>query len=616
VSTRPAAALSGRRRGPPQRARRGSLWIGMAIALIASGALFFHLGSKCLWGDEVVTLYYSSSLARTVSDLRHPPLYYVLVYLWARIVGPHEGALKALSACCGLATVVLTMWAGRRVGSPGVAWRAGLLAATSPLLLLYSRMLRAYALTTALGLAATVCLVVGMERPSTRRVWVGYGLAMLALVYADYTAAASLLLAHVIALLWLARGLRNQWRQLWRAWAYALMGVVVGSLPVVVGLLWHLQRGDQRGGLPAELAQAPLGVAVKLAYPLVTFATGETIGLWRWWLIAPTTAIYGGLLVVAFRAREWRAKVAGRAYGAALASILAGNAGILSLSGLATHIPISHASRLALAALPYFLVLAAVGIARIRGRTYRGVVLAILLLVNGIAVGNYFRGREFQNPNWDLPWREVAGYVRSQASPGEVIVTFEYPFLYYYYGAAPGFPDLLRAWPHWRENTPVVRRGIIVWAMPRRPTREQLAPYLRAPGVWLVRRDRGSTAERRSAQTTRDMLVAHFARVEEQGFAPVDPAAARLRASLLSRAAWPSAIMVDHFVAPRSAPVSAPPEARGAALPSGCSAVTVSDLASLRSPSSLPPGPAAHPQPTRGEPRVGIVAPSQAHLCR
>jgi hypothetical protein len=545
------ASLLSRLRAVAARHRSACLWAG--IALVSGALLFARLGDKCLWGDEVASLYYSSALARTVQDLRHPPLYYALLYAWARLFGPGEVTLRVLSALCGFGVVMLTVAAGRYVGSPGVVWRAGLLIATSPLLILYARMLRGYALTTGLALGATLFFLAAVRQPASRRVWVGYALTVLALLYADYTTTASVLAAHSVGLMFLTRSRSADHRQLRRRWAYSLTGVIAGSLPILVNLLRHAQRAGQTGGLTADLARAPLGAAMKLAYPLLTFATGETIGIWRWWLLVPVVGLYAFLLLRALRARGSATRDSVCIYALVLGSVLIVNAAILSLSTLATHIPVQHASRLALAGFPFFVVLAALGIDRISRPAARAAVLAALLATNGLAVSNYFGGREFHNPNWDLPWRDVVGQVRAQARPGEILVTFELAFLYYYYGGTPGRADFMQALSGWWTNKPSERDGILVWGMPRRPDARQLETYLRAPGVWLVRRDRGAAAQRRFAEATRSTLAAHYGRLVETGFAPVDPAAARLRAAVLSRPTWPSAIYVDHFTERRPA---------------------------------------------------------------
>jgi hypothetical protein len=310
---------------------------------------------------------------------------------------------------------------------------------------------------------------------------------------------------------------------------------------------------------------------MKLAYPLLTFATGETIGLWRWWLLAPVAGLYAFLLLWALRARGSATRKITCIYALVLGSVLIVNAVVLSVSSLATHIPVSHASRLGLAGLPFFVLLAALGVDRISRPAVRATALVALLATNGLGVSNYFAGREFHNPNWDLPWRDVVSHVRGHARPGEILVTFELPFLYYYYGGTPGRADFMRAWSGWRANKPSERDGILVWGMPRRPEPRQLEAYLRAPGVWLVRRDRGATAERRFAEATRKMLAAHYARVMETGFAPVDPAAARLRAAVLSRPTWPSAIFVDHFTERRPAGSDVGVDATPAGSPAGSS---------------------------------------------
>jgi 4-amino-4-deoxy-L-arabinose transferase-like glycosyltransferase len=80
-----------------------------------------------------------------------PPLYYVLAWAWAVVIGDGEVALRSLSALLGTALVPVVYGLARRLAPPRVALLAAALVAVSPLLVWYSQEARSYALVLLLA---------------------------------------------------------------------------------------------------------------------------------------------------------------------------------------------------------------------------------------------------------------------------------------------------------------------------------------------------------------------------------------------------------------------------------------------------------------------------------
>lgn len=126
-----------------------------ALALLTGVAGFLRfdrLGLQSFWVDEVVTW---NLLHRSLwSLLRHgipssestPPLYYVVAWIWVRLFGWSETALRSLSALVGTATVPVAYLAARTLAGARAALVAALLVAVSPILVWSSQEARAYAL--------------------------------------------------------------------------------------------------------------------------------------------------------------------------------------------------------------------------------------------------------------------------------------------------------------------------------------------------------------------------------------------------------------------------------------------------------------------------------------
>ncbi|MEA2386896.1 MAG: mannosyltransferase [Thermoleophilaceae bacterium] len=148
----------------------------MAVALLTAlaGALrFTNLGLQSLWVDEALTAHVlDPSLPETFDRLRErestPPLYYALTWLWTRVLGEGDVALRSLSALLGTATVPVVYAAGARLASRLTGVAAAALVATSPYLIWYSQEARSYAPAMLLA-ALSILFLAAATQPVARR---------------------------------------------------------------------------------------------------------------------------------------------------------------------------------------------------------------------------------------------------------------------------------------------------------------------------------------------------------------------------------------------------------------------------------------------------------------
>ncbi len=122
----------------------------IALTALAAALRLPTLGSQSLWLDETLT----GGLARgSLGDLfRHvaeqeanPPLFSLLEWVWTRVAGTSEVALRLPSALFGIALVPVAFAIGRRLGGGRAAIALGALVAVHPLLVYYSQEARGYA---------------------------------------------------------------------------------------------------------------------------------------------------------------------------------------------------------------------------------------------------------------------------------------------------------------------------------------------------------------------------------------------------------------------------------------------------------------------------------------
>jgi 4-amino-4-deoxy-L-arabinose transferase-like glycosyltransferase len=179
---------------PLSRREREALPPG--VLLLAALALrLYRLAAQSLWYDEGISAYLAAmpiaDLTRwTAADIQ-PPLYYYLLFLWTRLAGNGEFALRFPSAFFGVLTIPLLYKTGERLMGRRAALGAALLGVLSPLYVYYSQEARMYTLLTTLGLLSSYLLLKVLdtgEVTARRRLWAAWVLASAAAVYTHYFA--------------------------------------------------------------------------------------------------------------------------------------------------------------------------------------------------------------------------------------------------------------------------------------------------------------------------------------------------------------------------------------------------------------------------------------------
>lgn len=144
-------------------------WLALAAIVVVAGvARFFRIGLDSFWLDETASWWFASRpLAEQWGQVPfyepHPPLYYTLLWLWSRLVGEGEAALRGLSAAASVLTVPVVYGMGR-VALPGkdgkwIGLVGALIAALYPTQIAYAQEARAYALLTLTVAVLIVCLL-------------------------------------------------------------------------------------------------------------------------------------------------------------------------------------------------------------------------------------------------------------------------------------------------------------------------------------------------------------------------------------------------------------------------------------------------------------------------
>lgn len=167
-------------------------WLRLAVAAVLVGGFALRLsglGEPSLWLDEMGQASMASAgLWGAVNGARihhgAAPLDYVLTWL-ALHVAQDDFVVRLPAAMLGTLTLALVYRLGRELFSSLTGLLAALLLAVAPLHLRYSQEARFYALFTALAVASTLALVLALRR-NDRLGWAVYTLTLVAALYSHY----------------------------------------------------------------------------------------------------------------------------------------------------------------------------------------------------------------------------------------------------------------------------------------------------------------------------------------------------------------------------------------------------------------------------------------------
>ncbi|PZS25309.1 MAG: hypothetical protein DLM59_20490, partial [Pseudonocardiales bacterium] len=252
VSRRPGMAVGGRVLSTE------SLILG-ALIVLAAVIRIVVLNNQSLWADEALTAYEMrlpfGAMIHTVTTVEvTPPLYFVLVWGWAKLFGAGPVALRAVSALASVALVPIGYAATRELISRPAGLLAAALMTVNPLAIWYGQEARSYMLLAALTGAAFLAFARALRAPSRGNLiaWTAFSaLAVMTHFFAGFaiapqavlllwrhrTRAAAIAAAVVAAAVrsvppdrsGLASGVNNTARQAAGALAVAIYGTLAGS---------------------------------------------------------------------------------------------------------------------------------------------------------------------------------------------------------------------------------------------------------------------------------------------------------------------------------------------------------------------------------------------------
>ncbi len=272
-------------------ARLPRWWPLAALALLAAALRLSTLDLQSFWGDEAFTPVHvlHPSLWATLRAIPRtentPPLWYVLVWADARILGTGEVALRLPSALAGIAAVPVAWAIGRELAGARAALVCAALVAVNPLFVWYSQEARAYGLFVLTAALAMLCFL-RVQREPTRGRTAAFALTGSLALLSEYFAVFML----IPMVLWLLWERRTRIAALPAIGAIAIVGAAL--VPLIAAQVGnHLAQWIGEWPLKERLEAIPqyyltgyygqqLGHKIELLVALPILA-GLGLGLWR-----------------------------------------------------------------------------------------------------------------------------------------------------------------------------------------------------------------------------------------------------------------------------------------------------------------------------------------------
>lgn len=386
-------------------ARISPLWFLLPVQAVL---LFWNLGLLPAWTDELFTLSvapkpWGEIVARLARDI-HPPLYYFQLHLVSLATGASVEWFRAVSAAwaLGLTALMDRLWV--KDWAPAQRWMALSLVALSPCLLLYGRMARSYSMQAALALLAVWAMGRWLESPPGGwRKAAPAALAAAALLYAHYVPGLAILGGFAVA------GAR---RAGWFRWGVLTLSVLALYAPWMWVLAHALSRWQAAPDFSSRYlltGSFPLEHLLKLGFGWTSLAIGESFPV--------ASLALAAALFVLLAAAVWRTGVLRSAAGAAVcvAAIL----GYIAVSRWVSY-PFTPARLLWL--LPFLAMAWTAGFSRVRPPAARWTLFAAVMASNAVSAVSYFEKRDFLNPGYSAPLREIAARINAAAGAGDLVM--------------------------------------------------------------------------------------------------------------------------------------------------------------------------------------------------
>ena len=421
----PATLATAQPAGPTHRAsKRGLHYSTGALLCLLASALFVHqLDLRPLWWDEGFSIYVARlaplALLRTTAADVHPPVYFLLLSAWIKLIGAAPFSVRSLSVLTSVLGVATLYAAGRRLTGHAGALIAAALSIASPYCMYYARETRMYSLGILLAAISLYAFLRLTASPAASRWWWLLNVGSVALGLCTHYAFAVVPAAQIVTIVALRRAALRQWLPA----AAAVMILVAPWIFFARSQLLALQSARLGGASQLQLGW-PASAAIQ---PLITGYISAGL---------PTAPVATALYI--FVAMVGLATLLNRKRAEALL-LAVGICGAIALILLVRYTPgeaVARGTRLGFTAVPGLCLLAAAGLQRLT-QAWRWAGMAALVAISATLLPATLA--PFSQPaDVNEDYRPLVKQVQLLAKPDDAVLA---PYVWqagYFASYAPG----------------------------------------------------------------------------------------------------------------------------------------------------------------------------------
>ena len=348
----PATLATAQPAGSTHRAsKRGLHYSTGALLCLLASALFVHqLDLRPLWWDEGFSIYVARlaplALLRTTAADVHPPVYFLLLSAWIKLIGAAPFSVRSLSVLTSVLGVATLYAAGRRLTGHAGALIAAALSIASPYCMYYARETRMYSLGILLAAISLYAFLRLIASPAASRWWWLLNVGSVALGLCTHYAFAVVPAAQIVTVVALRRAALRQWLRAGGAVAI----LVAPWIFFARSQLLALQSARLGGSSQLQLGWPALGAI----QPLITgYSSLPTVPV--------ATGIFIACVLIGFVALHHRQ----RPLALALSLCIGGALALILLVRYTPGEAVARGTRLGFTALPGLCLLCAAGLQRL-----------------------------------------------------------------------------------------------------------------------------------------------------------------------------------------------------------------------------------------------------------
>lgn len=395
----------------------------ICILTLGTFTRFYKIDERCLYPDSLMTINIISQSSlheiwSTVTDKFRPdpPLYYIILHYWG-LISKSVFWLRAFSAICGALLVLVAYKLVKYLFNRKTALLTAYFVAISPLLVLYSQVIRYNSLNSLLNLLSLYFFIKALR---SNRIfgwsgWAAYtGIRSISL-WINYSALIFFFSEAIFILLF-----RKKYSLSFRRWLACFLIITAAFVPMGQYLIRNfsiLLSGEGFRHIPLKS-----GWIANILYFFFTFSLGKTISPFNYTVISAAVILYLAILIKFFK--TYRAKLLSNE---SIVFVLLSLMIAVILCAFSEY----NSPRYIKSASVLYVIILSLGILRFPKKTAVILVIALSLL-SFYSLSNLYNGRQYHRRELVDHWDDIAAYVHDYSEKLDIVIYNGHPFAYYF----------------------------------------------------------------------------------------------------------------------------------------------------------------------------------------